>query len=413
MNIFYCANTLKRKAIFVILFALFLTACGGSDNKVPLTNKEIALEKISSYAEDGTQAVPILQDYLDAGVTGVTAENLLELNSLVDNLIGDDVDTTLELDALTAQLGINIKPTANAGDDKTVQVNKSITLTGVGTDIDGIVTDYQWSNGSTVLATTASFEYTSSIVGNEILTFTVTDNDGDSATDTVDVVFTAEPVINQLPSANAGTDKTVQVNQSITITGSGSDSDGNITNYEWTKGSVVLASTASFAYTPTTVGIDTLILTVTDNSGATKSDTTVVTVVNVPEVVEVTDTTPPVITIQGDNPVNLTQGEVYVDAGAIASDSKDGSLTVNASGTVDTSTPGIYEITYTVSDSAGNISTQIRSVEVIATLNKISKTYIYDIYGRVIEENLGDGRYIEYTYDDSGNLINQTVIGGE
>ena len=86
------------------------------------------------------------------------------------------------------------------------------------------------------------------------------------------------PPSNILPVSNAGSDKNVMVNNSITITGIGSDSDGTITKYEWKKGSTLLASTASFNYAPTTVGTDTLTLIVTDNDGDTHSDSMVVTV---------------------------------------------------------------------------------------------------------------------------------------
>ncbi|MDQ1325203.1 MAG: hypothetical protein QG564_327, partial [Campylobacterota bacterium] len=78
---------------------------------------------------------------------------------------------------------------------------------------------------------------------------------------------------NETPTADAGIDKTVQVNRSVNIVGSGNDADGTIASYQWKKGSTVLANTASFDYTPTTAGIHTLTLTVTDNEGATDSDT--------------------------------------------------------------------------------------------------------------------------------------------
>ncbi|HEY9129385.1 MAG TPA: M6 family metalloprotease domain-containing protein [Sulfurovum sp.] len=77
---------------------------------------------------------------------------------------------------------------------------------------------------------------------------------------------------NLAPFANAGLDRSVMVNETITITGSGSDSDGTIVNYQWKEGSLILANTAEFNYTPTTVGTHTLTFTVTDNDGATDSD---------------------------------------------------------------------------------------------------------------------------------------------
>jgi hypothetical protein len=80
------------------------------------------------------------------------------------------------------------------------------------------------------------------------------------------------------PTAEAGSDKSTEVNHPVTITGNGSDPDGTIVSYEWKKGSMVLATTATFDYTPDTVGTDTLTLTVTDDDGATDTDTMKVTV---------------------------------------------------------------------------------------------------------------------------------------
>lgn len=74
------------------------------------------------------------------------------------------------------------------------------------------------------------------------------------------------------PIVDAGPDKTVQVNNTVTITGTGSDSDGTIVSYEWKYGTTVVATTASFDYTPDTVGTRTLTLTVTDNNGLTATD---------------------------------------------------------------------------------------------------------------------------------------------
>ncbi|HHD80516.1 MAG TPA: hypothetical protein ENK99_02765, partial [Campylobacterales bacterium] len=84
--------------------------------------------------------------------------------------------------------------------------------------------------------------------------------------------ITSQTDTNIPPTANAGQDRTTQVNQPITITGSGNDSDGNIVSYEWSQGNTILANTASFDYTPTAVQTDTLTLTVTDNDGAIASD---------------------------------------------------------------------------------------------------------------------------------------------
>ena len=75
----------------------------------------------------------------------------------------------------------------------------------------------------------------------------------------------------------------------------------------------------------------------------------------------------PVVTLIGDNPVSIERGSTYADAGATAFDAGDNAgKTVTTSGTVDTTTDGTYTLTYTATDSRGNIGTATRSVTVNA-----------------------------------------------
>ena len=83
-----------------------------------------------------------------------------------------------------------------------------------------------------------------------------------------------------------------------------------------------------------------------------------------PPIPPVPDTTPPLITILGDNPANISLGANYSDAGATATDDTDGSVTAIASGTVNIHIPGTYTITYTATDHAGNVATLTRTVNV-------------------------------------------------
>jgi len=89
------------------------------------------------------------------------------------------------------------------------------------------------------------------------------------------------------------------------------------------------------------------------------------------------DTTPPVITILGNNPIELNINSTYTDAGATAIDNMDGNIIVSSSGTVNTSISGTYYIIYSATDSYYNTSTSIRTVNVIA--NTIFTTYTSNI----------------------------------
>ena len=85
----------------------------------------------------------------------------------------------------------------------------------------------------------------------------------------------------------------------------------------------------------------------------------------VPPPPDPSDTTPPVITVLGDNPVTIELGDTYVDAGAEA----DGGETVTTDlGGLDTNVAGLYTITYSATDAAGNTGTATRTVNVVDTV---------------------------------------------
>lgn len=176
----------------------------------------------------------------------------------------------------------NVPPTASAGTDQTVSDgdasgSQSVMLSGSGSDSDGSIVTYAWTVGSTLLGSTASISPVL-LVGTHTLTLTVTDNDGATGSDTVDVTILA----NQGPTADAGAALTVSDTDSsgsetVTLVGSGNDVDGTITTYQWTEGSTALGTSSTIS--PVfTVGTHVLTLTVTDNGGATASDSVVVTV---------------------------------------------------------------------------------------------------------------------------------------
>lgn len=77
----------------------------------------------------------------------------------------------------------------------------------------------------------------------------------------------------------------------------------------------------------------------------------------------------PVISINGGGTINLSVGDTYTEAGATAYDDTDGDVSAKiiTTGTVNTNVAGTYTITYTVSDTAGNIGTATRTVVVKAT----------------------------------------------
>ncbi|MDA9120194.1 DUF5011 domain-containing protein [Opitutales bacterium] len=84
--------------------------------------------------------------------------------------------------------------------------------------------------------------------------------------------------------------------------------------------------------------------------------------------VTVVDTTPPVITLIGDENITHLAPLEYVDQGAVWNDLADGTGAVQAAGSVNSTTPGVYQITYYAVDEAGNSAVPVtRRVEVVDT----------------------------------------------
>jgi hypothetical protein len=78
------------------------------------------------------------------------------------------------------------------------------------------------------------------------------------------------------------------------------------------------------------------------------------------------DNTVPVITVTGTNPVTLSKGSSYTDAGATATDNIDTTVTVTSTGTVNPNVIGTYTITYSATDSSSNIATSVtRTINVV------------------------------------------------
>ncbi len=102
------------------------------------------------------------------------------------------------------------------------------------------------------------------------------------------------------------------------------------------------------------------------------------------------DTTPPLIWLNGSNPMLVDEGGVFTDPGASALDNTEGDIShlVETTGTVDMNTPGTYVLTYSVSDAFDNAPAPIsRSVYV----DPVGAT-VADIPGTVPPAGLEVGR---------------------
>ena len=163
-------------------------------------------------------------------------------------------------------------------------------MNGSGTDPDGTIAAYLWTkisgpaNSIITNTTSATTTVTGLVQGVYQFQLQVTDNSGATATDVMQVTVNAATVPNQAPTANAGADTSIYLPvNAVTLSGSGTDPDGYIVSYGWRiiSGSAYLLSNPNSAVSDLTdlqQGIYQAELTVTDNNGATATDTVTITV---------------------------------------------------------------------------------------------------------------------------------------
>jgi len=183
-------------------------------------------------------------------------------NSLIAGFIEDEMPTTG-----------NVSP------------GTSVTLIGsASSDSDGTIASYAWSQllGATATLSGSGSNRTFTVPAGSVplvLQLTVTDNLGATSSDTVTIRVND---VNAPPVAAAGPDQSKLPFETVTLDASGStDSDGTIASYVWDQPAglpvvTLVGSGATRTFTaPATIGgtILTLRVTVTDNDGATNSDT--------------------------------------------------------------------------------------------------------------------------------------------
>ena len=145
----------------------------------------------------------------------------------------------------------------------------------------------------------------------------------------------------------------------ITVGNTFADPGATATDTE--DGDLTSAITSTSTVNSALVGTYSVIYSVTDSGGLSASTTRTV-IVNATTTPPVN--TPPIITLIGANPFNITVGNTFADPGATATDTEDGDLTsaIVKTGDVNASTTGTYILTYVVKDSGNLYATTTRTV---------------------------------------------------
>ena len=248
----------------------------------------------------------------------------------------ETLSSDADLSSLTLSAGALVPAFAADTVDYTAEVGNAVTrirVTPTTADTTASVT----VAGTAVASGTASAAIALEVGANTI-DIVVAAQDGTEKTYTVTVTRAAPP--NTAPTANAGADQSATTGTEVTLTGAGSsDSDGTIQSYAWVHTStggatpttpIIVANGETSTFTaPDTAAELVFTLTVTDDDGATNSDTVTITVVPV-----VANIAP--IANAGDDQ-DVTTGTEVTLTGAGSSDS-DG--TIESYAWVHTSTDG-------------------------------------------------------------------------
>ena len=254
---------------------------------------------------------------------------------------------------------------------------------------------YVWNFGDGTSDSGSTVSHTYAAGGAYVVTLTVADNGGSTATQTRNVTLNTRPVAS---FTTACTGVACNFNGSAS-----SDPDGTITSYAWVFGDGTTGSGATVSHTYAAGGAYVVTLTVADNGGSTATQTHSVTV-----------NTPPVASF-----TTACTGIACNFNGSASSDS-DGTITSYAwnlgDGTVVSgptvshtyATGGSYLVTLTVTDNSGATGVQSKSLTVLQPL-----MHVGDLDGAVTNQGKTWTATVTITVDDSnyGPVANATVSG--
>jgi|GEM_PF-5967772 len=272
--------------------------------------------------------------------------------------------------------GSNTPPVLDPIGNKTVANGGTVAFTVSGSDPDGdaiTLNEYFLPAGATFNPATGAFswtptagQYNNTVTG---VTFRITDDGVPNlyTEETINITVgsgNAAPVITPVATVSAQVGQALIIpitvtdaaGQTITVTAPIRPAGSTFTS---TPGTTPVSG--SFGWTPAAAGTETIRIRAEDNGSPILSSTYDITI-------EVTDNLPPVVTLNGANPITLEcYVDTYVELNATAVDPEDGSIPVVITGTVNRTLVGTYTKTYTATDSDGVAVSVTRTINVVDT----------------------------------------------
>jgi hypothetical protein len=343
---------------------------------ISLNGGDISLELGNTYTDAGATAT----DNIDGDITAnISVSNTVNINVVGTYIVIYNVSDAAGNQAASVTRIVTVTPDVTVpvltlnGSDVTIELGTTYTEEGANA-IDNIDGDISANIvvGGDIVDTNIAATYT--------VTYNVNDSAGNAAMQvTRTVTVSADVTIPVI--ALVGTNISIEQGSNYVDEGATAldNIDGDIT------GSIIVSGDT---VDTNVVGTYTVRYNVSDSVGNAAIEVTRTVTITI-------DVTPPTIVLNGGN-VSLIAGTSYVEEGATATDNVDTNLTASIviSGTVDTNIEGNYTVRYNVSDSAGNVASEVtRNVEVI--VNTLAFVLPNNYYTDVIFETYNNSFYVE------------------
>lgn len=119
----------------------------------------------------------------------------------------------------------------------------------------------------------------------------------------------------------------------------------------------------------------------------------------------------PIVTLKGDAEMTIALGSTFSDPGVTADDNEDGdvSSSVTATGEVNTNEVGVYTVSYSVTDAAGNASTPVTR-EVTVSAEALKGTYAVSDVVTGATPSSNNGTYSYSATVAAGNSYDEITI---
>ncbi len=389
-------------------YIITYTASDSSENDATPVTRTVIVEDteapVIALIDDSTIYVEVGNPYNDAGATATDNYDIsVTVNDDSNNVNISVLDTYTVTYTATDSSGniatpairtVIVRDTTapviamDGVNPKTVVINTSY-------DDAGATATDNYDNSVTVISNS---NVNSSVVGEYTVTYNAIDSSNNSAQEITRIVFVVDittPIITLL----GDNPMNIEVNTPYVEPGYAAidNVDGDISDNVAVTGSVDNA----------TVGNYILEYNVSDSSN---NDAPTVS-----RTVLVEDTTAPVISLTGDNPVNVEIGYEYNDAGATVNDNYDGDISdqIITVSNVDIDTEGTYQVTYNAVDDNGNPADEV--IRIVNVGPDVTPPVITLISSSTIDIYIGDN------YTDEGataidnvddNITSSIVITG-